>query len=301
MADKRKDDELNETLYSAALAAGETQRPTYAGSFDQQLSDLYDRIANRESFKYNVNADPLYQQYKDQYIQGGKLAMKDTMGQAAALTGGYGSTYGQSVGQQAYDAYLQKLGDAIPELYSLAQKRYQDEGDRLLTEYGLVGDRRDTEYNRYLNELSSWEKDRDFQRQVENEEYDRRISDENTAYTRQQAAYTKLYNLILGYGYTPTAEELEAAGMNTAVYKLLLNQYKQEHPTGGGDGGGYYGGGGGGGGSGDYSRADIETAYYNAKAAGSSKEANELLKEAAKSGAISAEDKKYMFKAWQVR
>ena len=54
-------------------------------------------------FKYNVNADPLYQQYKDQYIQGGKLAMMDTMGKAAALTGGYGSTYGQQVGQQDID------------------------------------------------------------------------------------------------------------------------------------------------------------------------------------------------------
>ena len=47
-------------------------------------------------------------------MQQGKQAMQDTMGQAAALTGGYGSTYGQAVGQQQYDAYLQNLNDEVP-------------------------------------------------------------------------------------------------------------------------------------------------------------------------------------------
>ena len=42
--------------------------------------------------------------------------MKDTMGQAAALTGGYGSSYAESSAQQQYDAYLQQLGDIVPEL-----------------------------------------------------------------------------------------------------------------------------------------------------------------------------------------
>ena len=88
-------------------------KPTYAGTYDAGLADLYDRISTRPAFTYDVAKDPLYQQYKDQYVQQGKLAMKDTMGQAAALTGGYGSTYGQQVGQQAYDAYLQKLSAAI--------------------------------------------------------------------------------------------------------------------------------------------------------------------------------------------
>ena len=48
---------------------------------------------NREDFQYDVDADALYQQYKDRYVELGKTAMQDTMGKAVALTGGYGSSY----------------------------------------------------------------------------------------------------------------------------------------------------------------------------------------------------------------
>ena len=109
-----------------------SDRPTYAATYEQPLADLYQKITTRPGFQYDVTADPMYQQYKGQYIQQGKLAMRDTMGQAAALTGGYGNTYGQQVGQQAYDAYLQKLGDVVPDLYSAAYGRYADEGDRMM-------------------------------------------------------------------------------------------------------------------------------------------------------------------------
>jgi hypothetical protein len=33
------------------------------------------QIQNRPAFSYDVNSDALYQQYKDQYIRQGKLAM----------------------------------------------------------------------------------------------------------------------------------------------------------------------------------------------------------------------------------
>ena len=90
---------------------------------------------NREDFRYDLNADALYRQYKDRYMELGKAAMADTMGQAAALTGGYGSSYAQNVGQQAYNRYLQQLGDVVPELYQLAYDRYRDKGDRLYKTY----------------------------------------------------------------------------------------------------------------------------------------------------------------------
>ena len=213
MADTYKERELEDSVYSAALAAAQQQKPTYAGTFDQQLEDLYRRMENREEFSYDVNADPLYQAHKDRFIQGGKLAMKDTMGQAAALTGGYGSTYGQQVGQQAYDAYLQGLSDVIPELYEMAYKRYSDEGDDLAKQFSMLGSLKDNEYSRFRDELSDWNYQQQLERQQEETDYSRRIAEENTAYSRQQSAYNQLYSLILKTGYMPTEEELAAAGM----------------------------------------------------------------------------------------
>lgn len=79
----------------------EQTRPEYQDSYSQQLKDLYDKIMGREKFQYDAANDPLYQQYRQMYVQQGRQAMADTMGQAAGLTGGYGSTYSQAGGTAA--------------------------------------------------------------------------------------------------------------------------------------------------------------------------------------------------------
>ncbi len=221
-------DEIREQALERALANTSTERPTYAGTFEDQLSAITDKILNREQFSYDVNADPLYQNYKDQYIQQGKLAMKDTMGQAAALTGGYGSTYGQQVGQQAYDAYLQNLSAAIPELYGMAYDKYQAEGDDLQDQASLIGAQRDTEYNRYRDELGDWEYDQQAALELEQEDYNRRIAEEETAYSRQQQAYANLYALIKASGYVPTDEELAAAGMTRESAQAIIDEFNRQ-------------------------------------------------------------------------
>lgn len=102
------------------LRQAEQELPSFSGSYDDEIGRLYDRIINREGFRYDMNSDPLYMSYRDRYAREGRLAMKNTMGQAAALTGGYGSSYSQAVGQEQYGAYLEKLGNVMPQLYSAA-------------------------------------------------------------------------------------------------------------------------------------------------------------------------------------
>lgn len=131
----------------------------YQSAYTTQLNDLYGQISNRKPFTYDMNGDALYQQYKNQYQRLGKQAMKDTMGQAAALTGGYGSTYGQAVGQQQYNAYLSQLNDKVPELYQLARSNYDADTNDLYQRYNLVQSRDDTEYGRWKDQLASWQDD----------------------------------------------------------------------------------------------------------------------------------------------
>ena len=90
-----------------ALADYEKNKPgAYQSSYSDQIQELLDKVMNREKFSYDFNADPLYQQYKDQYMQGGKQAMMDTTAQAAALSGGFGNSYGATAGNLAYQQYL---------------------------------------------------------------------------------------------------------------------------------------------------------------------------------------------------
>lgn len=134
----------------------------YESQWQEQINSYFDQIQNRQPFQYNYNEDPLYEHYRNNYIRGGQLAMMDTMGQASTLTGGYGNSYAQSVGQQAYNDYMAGLSNVIPELYQQAYGRYADEGDNLLQQYGLLMDRENSDYARYLDSLNAWQAERDY-------------------------------------------------------------------------------------------------------------------------------------------
>ncbi len=224
--------------------------PTYDDAARQRQSALYEQIANRGPFRYDAEQDPLYRMARDRYVQNGRMSMKDTMGRAAALTGGYGSSYGQAVGQQAYDRQLQGLADMIPELYQTAYARYRDEGDRLKDLYSMAGAAADKDYDRYRDALGDWQYERAWAQQQD-----------ETAYGRQSEAYSRLYALIGATGYMPSAEELAAAGMTQEAADAIRNEYLRQTgqlPVAGGSGGGYYGGSGGSGGGGKkYTLQDV--------------------------------------------
>ena len=127
-------------------------------SESEQYKTIYDKLKDYPDFKYDVNGDALYQQYKDKYIKQGKLAMQDTIGQASAMTGGYGNSYAQSAGQQAYQASLDNLNDVIPELYQLAYDQHNTEKNDLYNQLALLTDmyeRERTSFNEGYDRLKA--------------------------------------------------------------------------------------------------------------------------------------------------
>lgn len=132
----------------------------YESAYKRDMEKLLDRLEGREPFSYDLSSDILYQQYRDSYISAGRQAMEDTVGQASSLTGGYGNTYAQSAGEAAYEGYLQKLNDRIPELYENARSVYEAEGDELYRLYSLYSEADRADYERYRDTVSDWQKDR---------------------------------------------------------------------------------------------------------------------------------------------
>ncbi len=115
----------------------------------EKLDDYVSKYENRDPFSYDFNTDALYQQYKDKYIKQAKMASADVMGQAAAMNGGYGSSYAQTVGNQAYQAQLGQLNDVIPELYQLAYDKYNQQGQDMLNMISLLRGEREFDYGQY--------------------------------------------------------------------------------------------------------------------------------------------------------
>lgn len=175
MADNKKKFEYSDFSYdpyqeSDTVSKAETalnnhlsQKPgEYKSQWQSQLDDTINKILNREKFSYDLKGDALYQQYKDKYIQQGKMAMQDTMGQAAAMTGGYGNSYAQSVGNQAYQASLENLNDIVPELYQMAYDKYNQEGQDLYNQYSMLGTQEAQDYGRYRDSVGDWQSDRGY-------------------------------------------------------------------------------------------------------------------------------------------
>lgn len=128
-----------------------TQIGDYKPNADVQK--LYDDIMNAPEFNYDFNADQTYKNLAERYRSQGKMAMKDTMGQAAALNGGLGTSYSQMVGQQVYNQYMQELADYIPQLEEKAYGRYQDDIARMYERYNLALGLDDREYGRYKDKI----------------------------------------------------------------------------------------------------------------------------------------------------
>lgn len=130
---------------------------SFQSKYARQIAGLYDQIMNRPQFSYDVNKDPLFQQYKDQYMQQGRRAMQDVMGQAAALTGGYGNSWGSTAGYQAYLYYLQLLNDRIPELEQYAFDKYRYAGEELRKNMDMTNNLDSIDYGRYRDTVADWQ------------------------------------------------------------------------------------------------------------------------------------------------
>ena len=183
-------------LTSQAPAASNTPAsPTlYGGAYDQQIDAAYKAVTVRAPFQYNLDGDAMFDSYKRLYTQNAKRAMKDTIGQAAAYTGGYNNTYGQAVGQQMYDETMRHLDDKALELEQRAYGRWQDEGDRLLQQYQL------------LNQMGATEQ------------------------ATRENAYQKLAQAIMTAGHIPSEAELQAAGMNSETANKYLMAWMTANP-----------------------------------------------------------------------
>ena len=246
---------------SAALDAVLAAQPgAYQSKWQSQIDDIIGRILNREEFSYDVNEDALYKQYAEQYQRGGKMAMQDTMGQAAAMTGGYGSSYASTAGNQAYQAYLSQLNEVVPELYGMALDKYNREGEEMYNQYGLLSAQEQQDYGRYQDEYNKWADernyaagrydserdydygkyvdDRNFGYQVHTDEQDRAFNEYLAEVNRAQfdAEYEegiRQYNENMAFNEKQFAADEEQRGIDNAyrdkVYSDTLAQQERDN------------------------------------------------------------------------
>ena len=233
------------------LRAAEEARPgAYDNRYQADIDAILDSLKNREGFSYNPEEDQLYKSYRDQYLRLGQRAMQDSIGTAAALSGGYGSSYAQRAGQQAYQDYLSGMNDALQGMYGQAYQEYRDQGNDLysrldalralenedyaryrdalndyLTERNYANtryaDERDQDYGRYRDTVGDWEADRAYWNTL----YGSERNWDLTEYANQLAQWqadreywdSLLQNLIAYNGLSGTADQAALQPINVTV------------------------------------------------------------------------------------
>ena len=119
-------------------------------SYTDQINSLMDKIMNRDSFEYDVDNDQLFQQALASAMNSGRTAMQDTIGQASSLTGGYGSTYATTAGNQAYNQFIEDAYNNLPEYYQMAMEAYQMEGQEMYNQLNMLNTADANEWNKLI-------------------------------------------------------------------------------------------------------------------------------------------------------
>ena len=121
--------------------------------FKKEIQEKIDELTNQyneRTFEYDADTDEAYQDYARMMRASGQKAMEDTVGKAAALTGGYASSNAVTAGQQVYNDYISELAAAQGDFYDRALARYANEGSMLQEKINALE-------TQELKDKSAWE------------------------------------------------------------------------------------------------------------------------------------------------
>ena len=109
-------------------------------AYISDVNELFNQVMSQPSFSYDPKTDRLFQLYKQQYQSGGSSAMKNQMGVASALSGGYNSSAAQTSAQGRYQAYMSQLASRADEAYQSALDTYRYNQQNLLDRFNAARD-----------------------------------------------------------------------------------------------------------------------------------------------------------------
>lgn len=180
----------------------------FQSQYSSDIQNIINSIKNREQFKTDdVFKSDLYNTMREQAIQNGQKSMRDTMGSAQAATGGYGSTYAQAAGQQAYDNALANFNNTTMDIYDRVYNQYLQEGQELYNQLNMYNNQDSIDYNRYRDTVADYQTDRNYYAG----RYDSSWNQDMSQYQQDQA----MRQWVENYAYQKTQDALAQQNWQT--------------------------------------------------------------------------------------
>lgn len=203
--------------YQAKMADTENNKPNaYVNKWADTQNSLLEEILNEKAFSYtgsDLMNDDMYKMYSEMYEKNARKAMNNAMGEAASLTGGYGSSYSQAVGQQAYDDTMSNMNEIALTLADKAYEKYLNDRSNRYNKLSAVNTQEQSDYGKYRDEVGDWQLDRDYY----SGRYDAVYGQDYQKYQDEVAQAQYLANLYASLYGQASSDELSAWQANRAA------------------------------------------------------------------------------------
>lgn len=131
----------------------------YVNQYEDEQRKLIDRLSG--GFSYDINNDTAWKNYQQSYRREGQRAYENSLGAAAANTGGIASTAAITAAQQAQHYYNAAAADKQVELQQQAYENYLAGRNQAVSELTAYDQLNQTaaanSQNRFANALEKWQ------------------------------------------------------------------------------------------------------------------------------------------------
>lgn len=177
---------------------------SYESQYKDKIEGLLNNAENMKfNFNYSLTDDPAYQTYRDQYVHNGQMAAQNAAAEAAAQTGGYGSTAATAASQQAYNESLTQLNQIVPDLYTAAYNR---------------------QWNEFTNERDTLQELASAYQSLDQQGYDQALATWTNNFN-QYITLAQQYNS--NYQYLDSAERAQYETKLDSLYNMLTSSQQQ--------------------------------------------------------------------------
>ena len=138
------------------LSSIQDYNPYYQNSYANELKSIYQKIKEAPDFNYSSENDAAYRKFADEYNALAALAIADNQAQAQNLTGGYGSSYADTVASQSLQALNESAENAKPQFLENAEAAYAANNDALKELYQAVSGASESELADYTSTAEAY-------------------------------------------------------------------------------------------------------------------------------------------------
>lgn len=206
--------------YGDVANYGDFTYDPYSGKWDSQIQNMGNELYNYGPFEYSASTDPLYAQYRKEYTREGRRATEDTLGIAAAASGGLPSSYAATAAAQAGNYYASQLTDKIPELYKLAYQKYLSDYQIKNSTLSALQSLDQSDYTKWLDSVN-------LDKSIYDDKFNRLVTTANMAQNIDNQAWGRYqdnlgqYNTNRSFEYNKWMDDIE---YNRQVRMDALNE-----------------------------------------------------------------------------